>query len=72
MRTLAIGDVHACNTALASLLNTVQPTPEDEIIFLGDYIDTGPAVGGWLTCLDVSSGKYWHANEKGSVRQGAL
>jgi serine/threonine protein phosphatase 1 len=35
-------------------------------------IDTGPATGGWLTCLDVSSGKYWQANEKGNTREGNL
>ncbi len=43
MRTLAIGDIHGCNTALGSLINRVQPLPEDQIIFLGDYIDRGPA-----------------------------
>jgi len=35
-------------------------------------IDTGPAVGGWLTCLDVNSGNYWQANEKGQKRNGTL
>jgi serine/threonine protein phosphatase 1 len=35
-------------------------------------IDTGPAIGGWLTCLDVNSGEYWQANEKGQNRTGAL
>ena len=35
-------------------------------------IDTGPAAGGWLTCLEVDSGKYWQANEKGATRSGAL
>jgi len=42
MRTLAIGDIHGCNTALVELLKTVQPLPEDRIIILGDYIDRGP------------------------------
>ena len=36
MRTLAIGDIHGCNTALVILLSQVQPTDEDQIIFLGD------------------------------------
>lgn len=35
-------------------------------------IDTGPAGGGWLPCLEVHSGKYWQANEKGATRTGAL
>ena len=42
MRTLAIGDIHGCNTALAQLLLQVQPTSKDQIIFVGDYIDRGP------------------------------
>jgi serine/threonine protein phosphatase 1 len=43
MRTLAIGDIHGCNTALTNLLKAVQPSREDQIIFLGDYIDRGPS-----------------------------
>jgi len=42
MRTLAIGDIHGCNTALSQLLRVVQPTRYDRLIFLGDYIDRGP------------------------------
>lgn len=42
MRTLAIGDIHGCNTALARLLRQVKPEPRDQIVFLGDYIDRGP------------------------------
>jgi serine/threonine protein phosphatase 1 len=42
MRTLAIGDIHGCNTALVTLLEKVQPSVGDKIIFLGDYIDRGP------------------------------
>jgi serine/threonine protein phosphatase 1 len=43
MRTLAIGDIHGCHTALDCLLGAVQPGPKDQIVFLGDYIDRGPA-----------------------------
>src|SRR6266478_3824738 len=43
MRTLAIGDIHGCNVALTSLIRDVQPTSEDQLIFLGDYLDRGPA-----------------------------
>ncbi len=35
-------------------------------------IDTGAIYGGWLTCLDVNSGKYWQANENGALRDGML
>jgi serine/threonine protein phosphatase 1 len=43
MRTLAIGDVHGCYVALTTLLEQVAPRPDDRIVFLGDYIDRGPA-----------------------------
>jgi serine/threonine protein phosphatase 1 len=42
MRTLAIGDIHGCDTALATLLHVVQPETGDRLVFLGDYIDRGP------------------------------
>jgi serine/threonine protein phosphatase 1 len=41
-RTLAIGDVHGCFSALQALLDAVRPGPEDRLICLGDYIDRGP------------------------------
>jgi serine/threonine protein phosphatase 1 len=43
VRTLAIGDIHGCHETLVTLLNQVRPSSEDTIIFLGDYIDRGPA-----------------------------
>src|SRR5438094_10055645 len=43
MRTLTIGDIHGCNVALGALLGHVQPLPADQLIFLGDYLDRGPA-----------------------------
>ena len=35
-------------------------------------LDTAPASGGWLTCLDVDSGDFWQANEHGDTREGRL
>lgn len=35
-------------------------------------IDTWAYNSGWLTCLDVSSGDYWQANERGEIRAGRL
>ena len=36
-------------------------------------IDTGAErPGGWLTVLDVASGRYWQANDGGDVRSGTL
>ena len=43
MRTLAVGDIHGCHAALTTLLELVAPRTDDRIIFLGDYIDRGPA-----------------------------
>jgi serine/threonine protein phosphatase 1 len=42
MRTLAIGDIHGCYSALETLLQAVKVAPDDFLIFLGDYIDRGP------------------------------
>ena len=41
-RTIAIGDIHGCSKALRTLIEEIEPTPEDTIVFLGDYIDRGP------------------------------
>jgi len=35
-------------------------------------IDTWACGKGWLTCLDVGSGKYWQANEHGEIRCSLL
>ena len=43
MRTLAIGDIHGCHTSLTTLIREVRPASNDQMIFLGDYIDRGPA-----------------------------
>lgn len=43
--TIAIGDIHGNFLPLCDLLGKVIPDvgPNDEIVFLGDYIDRGPA-----------------------------
>lgn len=41
-RTFAIGDVHGCAKALRALIDQIQPTAEDIIVPLGDYVDRGP------------------------------
>jgi serine/threonine protein phosphatase 1 len=40
-RTIAIGDIHGCSDALASVLRSVDPQIDDTIITLGDYVDRG-------------------------------
>src|SRR5688572_25228262 len=51
MRTLAIGDVHGTSAALDTLLAVVGPTPDDRLVFLGDYVDRGPDTRGVLDRL---------------------
>jgi len=40
--TLAIGDIHGCHISLQTMLDLVQPTADDLVITLGDYVDRGP------------------------------
>ena len=47
-RTLAIGDIHGCLSALDALLEVVRPTAHDHLVFLGDYVDRGPDSRGVL------------------------
>ena len=41
MRRFAIGDIHGCSKALRSVIEAIDPQPEDEIVFMGDYVDRG-------------------------------
>lgn len=42
-----ISDIHGCLFTLRSLIETkIKPTGDDELIFLGDYIDRGPESKG--------------------------
>ena len=45
-----------------------------EILDLGSIIciDTFAHGGMWLTCLEVTTGKFWQANEAGQLREGHL
>ncbi|HKX61849.1 MAG TPA: metallophosphoesterase family protein [Verrucomicrobiae bacterium] len=52
--------------------HTPQGSGEIKNIGFAMCIDTKPAGGGWLTCLDVESGEFWQSNEKGSIRDGTL
>ena len=40
-RLIAIGDVHGCVHALDAVLESIDPTSDDRIVFLGDMIDQG-------------------------------
>lgn len=52
--------------------HTIQPAGEIRNLGHAVCIDTGAYGGGWLTCLDVSSGYFWQTNEEGQRRSGAL
>lgn len=41
-RQIAIGDIHGCALALELLLEAIEPSGDDTIIALGDYVDRGP------------------------------
>jgi serine/threonine protein phosphatase 1 len=55
-RTIAIGDIHGCLKALATLLDAVGPGSEDTVVTLGDYIDRGPDSRGVLDRLIALAG----------------
>ena len=38
----AVGDIHGCLAPLQALVAEIHPTPADEVVFLGDYVDRGP------------------------------
>jgi serine/threonine protein phosphatase 1 len=50
-RTLAIGDIHGCLTALDALLAAVEPGSDDLLVTLGDYVDRGPNSRGVIDRL---------------------
>jgi len=56
-RTIAIGDIHGCSTALAALINALQPGPADLLIPLGDVIDYGPDSRGVIEQLKTLRGR---------------
>ncbi|OYP36547.1 metallophosphoesterase family protein [Rhodopirellula sp. MGV] len=51
MRRFVIGDIHGCSKALRTLIDTIAPTEQDELIFLGDYVDRGPDSRGVIDQL---------------------
>ncbi len=40
--TYVVGDIHACLKPLQRLLGKIDPEPDEEVVFIGDYIDRGP------------------------------
>lgn len=55
-RLIAISDVHGCVHALETVLEAIQPTPQDQLVFLGDLIDQGRDSREVIDCLlDLAS-----------------
>jgi len=50
-RTIAIGDIHGCATALATLISALDLQADDTVVMLGDAIDRGPDSRGVLQQL---------------------
>ena len=50
-RVIAVGDLHGCATALATMLDGLKLQPHDAIIMLGDAIDRGPDSRGVIDRL---------------------
>ena len=42
-RLIAVSDIHGYFPSLIKLINKIEPSKKDRIIFLGDYINIGPA-----------------------------
>lgn len=58
MRLIAVGDIHGHLAQLKALLEFVAPTQDDQVIFLGDYVDRGPDTPGVLDYLIEFSQKF--------------
>ena len=56
-RTIAIGDIHGCSIALAALIDAINPTLDDTIIPLGDFVDRGIDSKGVLNQLIALSNR---------------
>ncbi len=50
-RTFVVGDLHGCVDELDRLLDTIGPTSNDTLCFLGDYVDRGPSPQGVIERL---------------------
>jgi len=51
MGLIAIGDIHGCAKTLDVLLDEIDPSPDDHLLFVGDYIDRGPDSKGVIDRL---------------------
>ena len=57
MRTLVVGDIHGGLKALIQVLNKVEVTEDDTLIFIGDYVDGWSEAAQVITFLTALSEK---------------
>ncbi|MDA1027822.1 MAG: metallophosphoesterase family protein [Bacteroidetes bacterium] len=58
MGLIAIGDIHGCALTLDALLRELDPTPDDHLVFIGDYMDRGPDSKGVIERLILLKDKF--------------
>ncbi len=59
-RLVAIGDIHGQAEKLDRLLEKISPTANDQLVFLGDYIDRGPDSRGVIERLLLLQAEFPH------------
>ncbi len=59
-RRLVIPDLHGCPLSLRALLDQIEPSKDDQIFFLGDYINKGPDNLGVLACISELINNGYH------------
>jgi serine/threonine protein phosphatase 1 len=71
LRWLSLRDYTPVERHCSGKAVVVGHTPQKDVLNLGHLIclDTGCCHGGWLTALDVRSGRMWQVNERGELRQ---
>ncbi|MCZ7626906.1 MAG: serine/threonine protein phosphatase [Candidatus Methylomirabilota bacterium] len=53
-----IGDIHGCLHPLRRLIAQLRPGDDDDVVFLGDYVDRGPNSRGVIDYLLTLRGRY--------------
>jgi serine/threonine protein phosphatase 1 len=66
-RLFAIGDIHGCIDELSTMLGAIAPARGDTVVFVGDYIDRGPAAREVIEALlELSQGQANYVFLKGN------
>lgn len=71
LRWLSLRDSIPQSIHCSGKIAFVGHTPQAEILSLGFLVclDTGVCDGGWLSAMDIDSGKVWQVNERGELRR---